>query len=129
MNSLSGLKLAIKVAIGHNTTLLALPPDQLLNLIDPTPFTEPEELYPQGNDVNFIVSHLQESLNNLLDCRKRLINLGLYDLKAIDYEEKGIPSRPKVRVPVGNEIPDVLEENGDTDNDTIQFPPDSEMEI
>lgn len=129
MTSLSGLKLAIKVAIGHNTTLLALPPDQLLNLIDPTPFTEPEELYPQGNDVNFIVSQLQESLNNLLDCRKRLINLGLYDLKAIDYEKKGIPSRPKVRVPVGNEIPDILEENRDTDNDTIQFPPDSEMEI
>ena len=78
--NLNGLKLAIKVGIGHNTTLLALTPKQLLELIDPRSFTDPNELYAQQQDVNYIINNLQECLNDLLDARKKLINLGLYEL-------------------------------------------------
>lgn len=121
--AISGLKLALKVAIGHNTSLLALTPKQLLESIDPKTFTDPNELYAQQQDVNHIISNLQECLNNLLDSRKRLINLGLYELD-VDYEEKGIPSKPQIRIRPGSEIPTVLEENGDTDYNTIPIPPD-----
>ena len=124
--NLNGLKLAIKVGIGHNTTLLALTPKQLLELIDPRSFTDPNELYAQQQDVNYIINNLQECLNDLLDARKKLINLGLYELN-IDYEEKGIVTRQEVQVRTREEISPVLEENWDSDCNSVPFPPDSSI--
>ncbi len=124
--NLNGLKLAIKVGIGHNTTLLALTPKQLLELIDPRSFTDPNELYAQQQDVNYIINNLQECLNDLLDARKKLINLGLYELN-VDYEEKGIVTRQEVQVRTREEIPPVLEENWDSDCNSVPFPPDSSI--
>lgn len=123
---LSGLKLAIKVGIGHNTSLLALTPKQLLESIDPRSFTDPNELYAQQQDVNYIINNLQECLNDLLDARKKLINLGLYELN-VDYEEKGIVTRQEVQVRTREEIPPVLEENWDSDCNSVPFPPDSSI--
>ena len=77
MDSLHGLKLALKVGIGHNTSLLALAPKQLLESINPKTFTDICEPYPQQQDTNYIINNLQECLNDLLDARKKLINLGL----------------------------------------------------
>lgn len=124
--NLNGLKLAIKVGIGHNTTLLALTPKQLLELIDPRSFTDPNELFPQQQDVNYIINNLQECLNDLLDARKKLINLGLYELN-VDYEEKGIVTRQEVQVRTREEISPVLEENWDSDCNSVPFPPDSSI--
>mgnify|MGYP003508928239 CR=1 FL=1 len=123
---LSGLKLAIKVGIGHNTSLLALTPKQLLESIDPRSFTDPNELYAQQQDVNYIINNLQECLNDLLDARKKLINLGLYELN-VDYEEKGIVTRQEVQISAREEIPSVLEENWDSDCNSVPFPPDSSI--
>ena len=123
---LSGLKLAIKVGIGHNTSLLALTPKQLLESIDPRSFTDPNELFPQQQDVNYIINNLQECLNDLLDARKKLINLGLYELN-VDYEEKGIVTRQEVQVRTREEIPPILEENWDSDCNSVPFPPDSSI--
>ena len=123
MDSLHGLKLALKVGIGHNTSLLALTPKQLLESIDPRSFTDPNELYAQQQDVNYIINNLQECLNNLLDARKKLINLGLYELN-VDYEEKGIVTRQEVQISAREEIPSVLEENWDSDCDSVPIPPD-----
>lgn len=124
MDSLHGLKLALKVGIGHNTSLLALTPIQLLELIDPRSFTDPNELYAQQQDVNYIINNLQECLNDLLDARKKLINLGLYELN-VDYEEKGIVTRQEVQISAREEIPSVLEENWDSDCDSVPLPPDT----
>ena len=124
--NLNGLKLAIKIGIGHNTTLLALTPKQLLELIDPRSFTDPNELFPQQQDVNYIINNLQECLNDLLDARKKLINLGLYELN-VDYEEKGIVTRQEVQVRTREEIPPVLEEDRDSDCNSVPFPPDSSI--
>ncbi len=121
---LSGLKLALKVGIGHNTSLLALTPKQLLESIDPRSFTDPNELYAQQQDVNYIINNLQECLNNLLDARKKLINLGLYELN-VDYEEKGIVTRQEVQISAREEIPPILEENWDSDCDSVPLPPDT----
>jgi len=124
--NLNGLKLAIKIGIGHNTTLLALTPKQLLELIDPRSFTDPNELFPQQQDVNYIINNLQECLNDLLDARKKLINLGLYELN-VDYEEKGIVTRQEVQVRTREEIPPILEEDRDSDCNPVPFPPDSSI--
>ena len=124
MDSLHGLKLALKVGIGHNTSLLALTPIQLLELIDPRSFTDPNELYAQQQDVNYIINNLQECLNDLLDARKKLINLGLYELN-VDYEEKGIVTRQEVQISAREEIPPILEENWDSDCDSVPLPPDT----
>jgi len=124
--NLNGLKLAIKIGIGHNTTLLALTPKQLLELIDPRSFTDPNELFPQQQDVNYIINNLQECLNDLLDARKKLINLGLYELN-VDYEEKGIVTRQEVQVRTREEIPPVLEEDRNSDCNSVPFPPDSSI--
>ena len=121
---LSGLKLALKVGIGHNTSILALTPKQLLESIDPRSFTDPNELYAQQQDVNYIINNLQECLNNLLDARKKLINLGLYELN-VDYEEKGIVTRQEVQISAREEIPPILEENWDSDCDSVPLPPDT----
>jgi len=123
---LSGLKLAIKVGIGHNTSLLALTPKQLLETIDPRSFTDPNELYAQQQDVNYIINNLQECLNDLLDARKKLINLGLYELN-VDYEEKGIVTRQEVQIRTREEIPPILEEDRDSDCNSVPFPPDSSI--
>ncbi len=124
MDSLHGLKLALKVGIGHNTSILALTPKQLLESIDPRSFTDPNELYAQQQDVNYIINNLQECLNNLLDARKKLINLGLYELN-VDYEEKGIVTRQEVQISAREEIPPILEENWDSDCDSVPLPPDT----
>ena len=124
MDSLHGLKLALKVGIGHNTSLLALTPIQLLELIDPRSFTDPNKLYAQQQDVNYIINNLQECLNDLLDARKKLINLGLYELN-VDYEEKGIVTRQEVQISAREEIPPILEENWDSDCDSVPLPPDT----
>lgn len=123
---LSGLKLAIKVGIGHNTSLLALTPKQLLESIDPRSFTDPNELFPQQQDINYIINNLQECLNDLLDARKKLINLGLYELN-VDYEEKGLVTRQKVQIRTREEISPLLEEDKDPDCDSVPFPPDSSI--
>lgn len=130
MTPLDGLKISIKVAIGHNTTLLALTPNQLLDTINPKIFTDTNE-HPDRQkpmDVNYIVDNLQECLNNLLDARKRLICLGLYELD-VDYEEKGIPTKQTVQIRTGEEISKTLEEDGDSDSDPILLSPNQKVEI
>jgi len=130
MTPLDGLKLSLKVAIGHNSTILALNPNQLLDTINPKIFTDinehPDRQKPM--DVNYIVDNMQECLNNLLDARKRLINLGLYELD-VDYEEKGVPTKQTVQVFTRETIPNSLEENRDSDSDSETIPPDTDVEI
>lgn len=120
---LSGLKLALKVGIGHNTTLLALTPKQLLELIDPRSFTDPDDPTPQQADTNYILNTLQDCLNDLLDARKKLLRLGLYELN-VDYEEKGLVTRQKVQIRTREEISPILEEDRDSDCNSVPFPPD-----
>ena len=130
MTPLDGLKLSLKVAIGHNSTILALNPNQLLDTINPKIFTDinehPDRQKPM--DVNYIVDNLQECLNNLLDARKRLINLGLYELD-VDYEEKRIPSKHQIQIRTGDEISNSLEEDEYTDSDPIPLPSNPPVEI
>jgi len=130
MTPLDGLKLSLKVAIGHNSTILALNPNQLLNTINPKIFTDinehPDRQKPM--DVNYIVDNMQECLNNLLDARKRLINLGLYELD-VDYEEKGIPTKQTVQVFTRETIPNSLEEDGHPNSDSETIPSDTDVEI
>lgn len=130
MTPLDGLKLSLKVAIGHNSTILALNPNQLLDTINPKIFTDinehPDRQKPM--DVNYIVDNLQECLNNLLDTRKRLICLGLYELD-VDYEKKGIPTKQTVQVYSRETIPDSLEENRDSYSNAETIPSDTDVEI
>lgn len=130
MTPLDGLKLSLKVAIGHNTTLLALSPNQLLDAINPKTFTDinehPDRQKPM--DVNYIVDNLQECLNNLLDARKRLICLGLYELD-VDYEEKGIPTKQTVQVYTRETVPNSLEENRDSNSNSETISSDTDVEI
>ena len=130
MTPLDGLKLSLKVAIGHNSTILALTPNQLLDTINPKIFTDinehPDRQKPM--DVNYIVDNLQECLNNLLDARKRLINLGLYELD-VDYEEKGIPTKQTVQIIAREKIPNSLEEDRDSNSNSETIPPDTNVEI
>ena len=130
MTPLDGLKLSLKVAIGHNTTLLALSPNQLLDTINPKTFTDinehPDRQKPM--DVNYIVDNLQECLNNLLDARKRLICLGLYELD-VDYEEKGIPTKQTVQIITREKVPIILEEDWDSNSNSETISPDTDVEI
>jgi len=130
MTPLDGLKLSLKVAIGHNSTILALTPNQLLDTINPKIFTDinehPDRQKPM--DVNYIVDNLQECLNNLLDARKRLINLGLYELD-VDYEAKGIIPKYQIQIRSGEEISNSLEEDEYTDSDPIPLPSNPPVEI
>jgi len=130
MTPLDGLKLSLKVAIGHNSTVLALNPKQLLEAINPKIFTDINE-HPDRQkplDVNYIVDNLQECLNNLLDARKKLINLGLYELD-VDYEEKGIPTKQTVQIFSRETVPNSLEEDRDTYSNSETIPPDTDVEI
>lgn len=127
---INGLKLAIKIGIGHNANLLALTPQQLLEAINPESFTDIFEspTRQQPKDANHIIDNLQECLNNLLDARKRLIALGLYELR-VDYEEKGIATKQAVQVNPREEIPEVLEDDQHPYSDSEEIPPNPFMEI
>lgn len=129
MNNLDGLKLALKVAIGHNSDILGLTPEQFLEAIDRRSFTDlgHSDLYSKPRDVCYIVEQLQESLNCLLDARKRLLMLGLYKLGS-DYAE-GETREQEIQIRARTQVPDPLEEDGDSDYSATHISPDSEMEI
>lgn len=129
MNSLQGLQLALKVAIGHNSTMLGLTPEQLLETIDRRPFTDLgfSDLQSKPRDVCYIVEQLQESLNCLLDARKRLLMLGIYKLDT-DYAS-GETREQEIQVRARTQVSNSLEEDEDSDCPATHIPSDTEVEI
>lgn len=118
------LKLTIKINIQTCCELLQLTPEQLLDTFDTSSFTNPQYLasFQRVQDINYISENLQECLNNLLDARKRLINLGLYH----GQREAG---EQEVQIRARTEIPSEMEEDRDSDNDPTSFPSDPSMEV
>lgn len=129
MIPLEGLRLALKVAIGHNTHLLSLTPEQLLELIDRRSFTNLTftDIEAKPLDVCYIIENLQECLNCLLDARKKLIMLGIYKLDT-DYAS-GETRESEIQIRARTQISEPLEEDEDSDCDPTYIPPNSSMEI
>jgi hypothetical protein len=118
------LKLAIKQAITNTNTLLSSTPEELLTRIDNSQFTDPDGS-DDTQDVCYVVSNLQEILNNLLDARKRMILLGFYGLN----HAQGKTRESEVQIRAREEIPAPLEKDQDTNHDPTYIPSNTEMEI
>jgi hypothetical protein len=130
-DTITNLKLSIKFTISHLTTLLALPPEELLKTVDRTNFTDFTSTNQCTPDVCFIIENLQEALNLTLDARKRLLVLDLYGLED-EYEKAERKAREQeVQIRARKEISSSLEEVSpkDTSYNPTHIPPDEEMEI
>jgi hypothetical protein len=118
------LRLAIKLGLEHTTSTLKLTPEKLLEAIDRSKFTDLEEtdIYQKPRDVCFMVENLQEVLNCLLDARKRLLLLGLYELDT-DYGT-GTSREQEIQIRARTKVSEALEDDEETDCDPAYFPPD-----
>jgi len=118
---LLGLKLALKIGIQHTNAVLQSTPEELLQQIDRTPFTDLDasDIEQKPRDVCFMVDNLQEVLNCLLDARKRLLRLGLYNLDT-DYGT-GTTREQEIQIRARKEVPTPLEEDENSDSPAAYF--------
>lgn len=101
--------------------LTSLTPEQLEELI--LKDKETNLIYREdGYDISRPLNDIQECLNNLLDARKRLINIGFYNGKRQTRESE-------IQIGTGTSIPVPLEEDRYPDSDPGDVPPHTEMEI
>lgn len=109
------------MAIQTCCELTSLTPEQLEELI--LKDKETNLIYREdGQDINRPITDIQECLNNLIDARKRLINIGFYNGKRQTRE-------PEVQIKPREPLSSPLEENGYPDSDPGDVPPYTEMEI
>ncbi len=125
------LRTAIKFTITELTTLLQSTPEKLLEDINRGTFTDPDEpshsCFSCTRDAIYIIESLQETLNLVLDARKRLIQLGFYSLGITDEEGKG--RRQEIQIRARNEVPCKVEKDEHPDNHPTHIPPDTQVEI
>ncbi len=125
------LRTAIKFTINELTQLIKSTPEELLASIDRGTFTDidenPNSTTSSTRDAIYIIESLQETLNLVLDARKRLIQLGLYNLGDTNAERKGSGFEMEIRV--RDSIPQPLEEDEDTDCHATYVPPDTSVEV
>ena len=103
----------------------------MLRDIDRGTFTDidenPNSTTSSTRDAIYIIESLQETLNLVLDARKRLIQLGLYNLGDTNAERKGSGFEMEIRA--RDSIPQSLEEDEDTDCNATYVPPDTSVEV
>lgn len=120
--------IAIQASIKNLSTILSLPPRELVDAIDKTYFTDTNESdeIQRPHDAIYISNNLQEALNSIIDARKRLIELGFFEIGSFNEEETpGIQySKPQTGVETRSTIPKgVVETNKNTDNEPVHLSP------